>query len=246
MSFPQTSLRLLLGLLPAIMPLLAMGVDDPGAPKVAAITPEMPLPTLFAAHLAQDFVPNGHLDHPAWKQAAPVRIDHASEDGKPFPELSTTVRALWSDGYLYLGYECPFTLLTVFDPPQKAERIGLWDKDVVEAFIGTDPAKADHYTEYEWAPNGEQLDLLLDLPKRDFPWSSGMESAVSVDASAHLWRVEVRIPMKALASTPPASGVRWRINLFRRDTAGKAYLAFSPTFTDTYHTPARFGWLELK
>ncbi len=246
MSFSQTSLRFLLGLLFAVLPLVAVGADDQGTPKVKAITPEMPLPTLFAAHLAQDFVPNGHLDQAAWKEAVPVRVDHVSDDGKPFPDLSTTVRALWSDGFLYLGYECSFTRLTVFDPPKKEERIGLWDKDVVEAFIGTDAAKADHYTEYEWAPNGEQLDLLLDLPKRDFAWSSGMESAVSVDEGARVWRVEVRIPMKALAPTPPAAGVRWRINLFRRDTASKGYLAFSPTFTDTYHTPARFGWLELK
>ncbi len=216
-----------------------------GVREVPPFTPAMPLPVLKAAHVAQDFVPDGKLAPEKWQTAVPGRIEHDSETGKPYPALSSTVRALWSTEFLYLGYECPYEKITVFDPPKSEERIGLWDRDVVEAFIGTDAAKADHYTEYEWAPNGEKLDLLLDLPKRDFGWSSGMESAVSIDDAKHVWRVEVRIPMKALASEAPKPGTRWRIDLFRRDTAGKAYLAFSPTFTDTYHTPARFGWLEL-
>ncbi len=174
-----------------------------------------------------------------------MRLEYQSNDASARPELSTTVRALWSADFLYLGYECPFTKLSVFTPAQKDERIGLWDKDVVEAFICADPAKLTRYTEYEWAPNGDRLDLLCDLPAKDFAWSSGMESAASLDETAHVWRVEVRIPLRALADTAPQPGARWRINLFRHDTAGGGFLAFSPTLTSTFHTPERFGWLEF-
>lgn len=207
----------------------------------------LPLPVLQAAHVGRDFTPDGRLDDAAWKNAAPVRLEYQSNDASPRPDLSTTVRALWSAEFLYLAYECPFTQLSVFAPAQADERIGLWDRDVVEAFIGTDAAQPAHYTEYEWSPNGERLDLAVELPaKKDFAWSSGMESAVAVDEAAHVWRAEIRIPLKALAAMPPQAGARWRINLFRHDAATQGFLAFSPTLTGTFHTPERFGWLELR
>ncbi len=205
----------------------------------------LPLPTMIAAKTTRDFIPDGKLDEAEWAAAAPVRLEYLSHNAVARPELSTTVRALWSDGFLYLSYECPFTKLTVFDPPQKAERIGLWDRDVVEAFIGADE-KLTRYTEYEWAPNGESLDLTVDLPAKDFGWSSAMESATSIDEAAHVWRCEVRIPMKSLATTEPKVGTRWRINLFRHDAASHTGLAFSPALRGTFHTPERFGWLELR
>lgn len=206
----------------------------------------LPLPVMSAARADADFAPDGKLDDAAWAKAVPVHMEYQSGDGSALPAMSTTVRALWSDQYFYLGYECPFTKLTTFTPVSKEERLGLWDKDVVEAFIGTDPAKATRYTEFEWAPTGEQLDLKLDLPAKDFPWSSGMESVVTVDEAAKVWRVEVRIPMKSLTETAPKAGTRWRINLFRQDRENNAGLAFSPVLAGSFHAPARFGWLELK
>ena len=203
----------------------------------------LPAPTLTAKKIEADFKPDGRLDDPAWQQAAPVVLEYQSHDGTPRPELSTEVRALWSGSWLYLGYECPFTRLTTFEPKQATERLGLWDKDVVEAFIGPDPAKPQRYTEFEWAPTGEQLDLTLDLPQRDFAWSSGMESAVTIDEAAKLWRVEVRIPLKSLSATLPQPGARWHLNLFRHDAASKTGLAFHPTLQGSFHAPGRFGWL---
>ena len=211
---------------------------------VRLLARSLPAPVMLARHTSTDFVPDGKFSEPAWGDATPVRLEYQSANATSRPELSTTVRALWTDQFLYLGYECPYTQLTVFNPPQETERIGLWDRDVVEAFIGTD-MMPNRYTEYEWAPNGERLDLKLDLPERDFEWSSGMESAISVDEATKIWRVEVRIPMKALAETPPQSGTKWRINLFRQDKANKAALAFRPTLRGTFHTPERFAWLLL-
>ena len=206
----------------------------------------LPLPTVRASRISGDFAPDGRFDESEWTKAEPAHVEYQSSTAAARPSLSTTVRTLWSDNYLYLGYECPFTELSVFTPKQTAERIGLWDNDVVEAFIGSDAAKPGKYTEYEWAPNGEQLDLTLDLPQRDFAWSSGMESAVTIDQTARIWRVEVRIPMKALATGPPQSGTSWRLNLYRHDKASSSGLAFSPTLTSTFHTPERFGILEFK
>lgn len=204
-----------------------------------------PAPTLRAAHIERDFVPDGDLDEPEWRKASPARLEYGSLDSTAHPAVSTPVRALWSDSFLYLAYECPFTELDVFEPAGGDERIGLWEKDVVEAFIAPDATRPTAYTEYEWAPNGEFLDLAIDGGAKDFGWSSGAESAVRIDSAARVWRVEARIPLASIAGAAPRPGVRWHVNLFRQDRAHGAALAFSPTLRPTFHAPDRFGWLEF-
>lgn len=204
----------------------------------------LPRPELKVSRVGQDFIPDGVLDEPEWAQAAPARLEYQSNTVAVHPHLSSPIRALWSDQFLYLAFEAPYTELSTFRPVQKEERIGLWDKDVVEAFIAPDAEHVQRYSEYEWAPTGEQLDLDIDLPtKKDFAWSSGMESAIQVDEANKIWRVEVRIPWSAFGGAKPAAGSRWRGNFFRCDKANNAYLAFSPTLKGTFHAPDRFGWL---
>jgi hypothetical protein len=72
-----------------------------------------------------------------------------------------------------------------------------------------------------------------------------MEWKAVVEESTKTWRVEVRIPMQSIASSGPTSGTPWRINFYRHDKANRAHLAWSPTFTETFHTPERFGWIEF-
>ncbi|MDB6070058.1 MAG: Amidohydrolase, partial [Verrucomicrobiales bacterium] len=205
----------------------------------------LPLPVVKAGKVAADFEPDGKLDDAVWAAAEPVRMEYRSGDNAAVPALSTTVRAAWSPEWFYLAYECPYTELTTFGPAGAEERLGLWDKDVVEAFIGTEKESPKRYTEFEWAPTGEQLDLKLDGKEKDFPWSSGMQSVVRVDAEAKVWRVEVRIPMTSLSAVAPVAGAKWRINFYRHDAAGGAGLAWSPTLVGTFHRPERFGLIEL-
>ncbi|HUF60984.1 MAG TPA: amidohydrolase family protein [Verrucomicrobiales bacterium] len=205
----------------------------------------LPAPVARATRIERDWVPDGTLEEMEWTQAVPARVEYGSKDSIARPELSTAVRALWSERFLYLAYECPYTEISVFSPAQEGERIGLWENDVVEAFIGVDPERPGSYTEFEWAPNGERLDLKLDLPDKDFEWSSGMEPAARIDEAHRIWRVEVRIPWTAFGKGAPEAGERWRINFYRHDKASGAGLAWRPTLTGTFHEPARFGWLEF-
>jgi len=204
----------------------------------------LPLPAAKATRIRRDFIPDGKLDEAEWASAVPVRLEYQARDASARPELSTPVRILWSDEFLYLSYECPYHELNTYEPAQEGERQGLWEKDVVELFLAPDAANPKRYTEHEWAPNGEKLDLKIDLPQKDFAWSSGMQSAVAIDRNTKVWRVEARIPLKALGPVP-AAGTRWRMNLYRCDTATGVGLAFSPTFKGTFHNPDRFGWLEF-
>jgi len=206
----------------------------------------LPLPMVKAARVEKDFKPDGRLDELVWQIPEPVWLECLLRDGAARPGLATTVRVLWSDRYLYLGYESPFTELTVFEPAdRKKERFGLWDRDVVEAFIGSDANNPKHYFEFEVSPNGEWLDLELGGPTKGLDWNSGFESAVKVDNKAKVWTMEMRIPLKALGETAPAIGTRWRLNLYRHDIAHNSFLAWSPTATSTAHTPEKFGHLEF-
>jgi hypothetical protein len=95
------------------------------------------------------------------------------------------------------------------------------------------------------APTGEKLDLILAAGKSDFDWSSGFEAASVVDKANHRWTVEMRIPLKAFKDAPPQPGEQWRFNLYRIDRDHKAFLALNPTLRGSYHTPARFAFLEF-
>jgi len=209
----------------------------------------LPFATLRAKRITRDFRPDGRLGEREWALAEPFPLEQESLDGRVQAELSTTCRALWSDRFLYLSYECPFTVLTGFGKARPGERLdkgaSLWDRDVVEFFCVPDPTRLTEYTEYEWAPNNEALDLRIRRPDFDFPWNSGMEWRVRVDPRRKVWRCEVRIPLEALSATRPVVGTRWRANLYRIDRANRAFLASNPLLTGSFHTPERFGWLEF-
>jgi predicted TIM-barrel fold metal-dependent hydrolase len=213
----------------------------------------LPLPVAKARHTTCDFEPDGDLGKTLWETAAPAHLECQSDDGAALPGISTSVRLLWSAEYLYLGYECPCTELTVFEPRNAGgkrfaldqEGVSLWDRDVVEAFIGCDAQHIQRYGEFEVAPTNERLDLMVNLPDKDFQWASGFRSATRADRKTGRWCCEMRIPLKSLSSSPPGAGTRWRLNLFRADRAHHAFLAWSPTLVETAHVPERFGVLEF-
>jgi predicted TIM-barrel fold metal-dependent hydrolase len=213
----------------------------------------LPSPVARARRISSDFALDGTLSHPFWKTATPVFLERQSVDATARPELGTTVRVLWSANHLYLSFACPYTKLTVFESPQSQERFdnarpgtSLWDRDVVEAFIGVNLDQPRHYAEFEVAPTNERLDLMLPgLPARDFAWNSGFESKVKTDPASRKWTCEMRIPLKALNQVPPGVGTRWRLNLYRCDRANQAFLAWNPTLQGSFHQPERFGFLEF-
>lgn len=206
----------------------------------------LPTPKAQAKHVGQELNVDGKLDEAAWQQASPILMDRQSASGLARPEVATTVRALWSQHHLYLGYDCPFTRLTVFEPAQtRPERMGLWEKDVIEAFIAPHHESTRRYLEFEVAPSNERLDLVVELPARDFAWDSHFETAVHIDQQNQRWTAELKIPLSSLTTDAPTAGSRWLINLYRCDRANEAFLAWNPTLRGTFHTPDRFGVLEF-
>jgi hypothetical protein len=173
----------------------------------------LPPPTVLAAHIEQDFEPDGVLNDAAWQEATPARLEYGSLHYDGRPEMSTSVRLLWSDRWLYLGWECPYTKLTVFDTPSaERERLGLWERDVIETFIGSELTITNRYAEYELAPTNERLDVWVNLPDKNFNWDGRAQSAVKVDKRERRWTAEWRIPLEVLGGTKPKPGTRWRLN----------------------------------
>lgn len=211
----------------------------------------LPAPALQARRISQDFVPDGSLRREIWATARPGLLDRNSLTGAARPEMKTTVQALWSSNYLYIAFRCPFTELTTFERQETAaERVrsepgqSLWDRDVVEAFIGSEPHQPGHYAELEVAPTGETLDVLVRGPnEKDFGWSSGFQAATSIDQERRVWNCEMRIPLKSFGEQLPQPGTRWTANFYRCDRANDAFLAWNPVLRGSFHTPERFGWL---
>ncbi len=181
----------------------------------------------------------------AWARSEPVWLEQNGRDGQVNAKLATEVRALWTADRLLLRYIAPFTKLTTFEPPEEKEHIGLWERDVVEAFIGSDATEIRKYAEFQAAPNGMKLDLKLVLPQRDFEWDSGLEVKTSVNEATKTWTAEMSIPLKSIGDVAPSTGTKWRINLFRCDHANKAFLTWRPTMQGNFHVPERFGVLEF-
>ncbi len=206
----------------------------------------LPAPVVTATRISADFEVDGALDDGIWSRGGLARVEYGSLRNEARPELATTVRVLYSDRFIYFGWECPFTKLTVFDQPTvERERMGLWERDVVEVFVGSDWQNINHYAEYEVAPTNERLDVFCRLPEKNFGWDGRAQSAVKVDRKRKVFTVEWRMPLEVLSATKPGPGTRWRLNLYRCDKANDAYLAWSPVLKGSFHTPEKFGVLEF-
>ena len=61
--------------------------------------------------------------------------------------------------------------------------VKLWDRDVVEMFLGDDWNNIRHYREFEIAPTGDWIDLAIDLDKKNYDrsWRSGWRTMARID-----------------------------------------------------------------
>jgi Carbohydrate family 9 binding domain-like len=169
-----------------------------------------------------------------------------------YPNLKTTMRAFWTDSDLYILFECPYTVLNLFLPADNTQdRVGLWDRDVVEMFLGDDWSNIRHYREFEVAPTGDRIDLAIDLDhESDHKWQSGWETKARIDQQAKIWYAAARIPLSAVSAQPVTAGTRWRMNLYRIDGLGadpqRHFMCWQPTCVqhrDPNHVPEHFGTL---
>jgi len=189
----------------------------------------------------------------AWAHAGSGHIVRDCTHTLGYPKLDSEVRAFWTATDLYLLFICPYDTLNLFLPAKGGgPRDKLWDRDVVEVFLGDDWQNIRHYREFEIAPTGDWVDLAIDLDKQNYDqnWRSGWHTQARIDEKSHVWYAAARIPLKAISTQPVKPGTRWRANLYRIEGQGpderRHFMCWQPTCVvnrDPNHVPENFGTL---
>jgi Carbohydrate family 9 binding domain-like len=186
-----------------------------------------------------------------WRGSLSSYMD-ADAQGKRDPKYRTEMRTRWTKQNLYFLFVCPYEQLNLkSNPNTSAETNELWNWDVAEAFIGSDFNDIRRYKEFEISPQGEWIDLDIDLDKphndEGWRWNSGFSVSARIDKRAHVWYGAMRIPYSAIDTRAAAAGNLLRINLFRSQgpASNRHQIAWQSPMSDSFHVPARFGLLKL-
>ena len=208
-------------------------------------------PTIYSNWVNKDIPLNTDPSSYFWRDARAVYMD-ADSHGHRDAKYRTEVRMRWTNQYLYFLFVCPYEELNLKPNPEtKNETNQLWNWDVAEAFIGADFKDIKHYREFEISPQGEWIDLDVDLHKPHHEdgwiWNSGFEVAARIDRNAHIWYGAMRIPYSKIDARPASAGNVLRINLFRSQgpATNRHEIAWQPPMSDTFHVPERFGLMKL-
>ena len=188
---------------------------------------------------------DGKLDEPGWR-ATEWSEPFIDIDGVRRPPLTTRMKMLWDDEFLYFGadLEEPHLWATL----TRRDSVIFQDNDF-EVFIDPD---GDTHAYYELEINALNTvwDLLLIRPYRDggpaiHAWDiAGLATAVHLRGTLNRasdrdegWSVEIAMPWRILRegtrrAAPPRSGDQWRVNFSRvqwqLDSGGPAYARSGP------------------
>lgn len=236
----------------------ALGVAVGSATGVHCMADSKTDPLVIASEfIGRNYKPDGNLGKPMWSTARPIWFDQAAFSDSRYQGLRTKVASCWTAQFLYLAFWCPYESLTVYQGEDASiERDRLWERDVVEAFIGPDQKSPQHYYEFEVAPNNQWLDLEIDLtrtPFNDARWNSGFDHVTRVDAVKRVWTAEMRIPVRSMGLEAIREGADWRINFYRCEGPGddstRRLLIWGrlPVRVSggTFHQPASFGTIHF-
>jgi Carbohydrate family 9 binding domain-like len=209
--------------------------------------------SLLSVRASKDVALDTNSDSEFWREARPLEMDREN-NGKRLATDAVVVRSRWTTGNLYFLFRCPYDELYLKPNPATAtETNELWNWDVAEIFIGSDFQNIRRYKEFEVSPQGEWVDLDIDLakphPEGGWTWNSGFLAAARIDAHSKVWYAALRIPISAVDSRPhpPAKETEFRINLYVSEgpPSNHKSIAWRPTMKPNFHVPERFGILRL-
>jgi hypothetical protein len=202
-------------------------------------------------HATQDVVLSIDPSAEFWSPSAPMFMEKDSF-GEVVPGFRTAVRTRWTKNNLYFLFVCPYKELYLKAAPNtRKETNELWNWDVAEVFVGSDFTNIKRYKEFEVSPQGEWVDLDIDLSKPHHEdgwiWNSGFEVKARIDEVTHTWFGAMRIPLSAIDGRPPVAGNTMRINLFRSQgpPAHQRAITWQPPMKASFHVPERFGLIRL-
>jgi len=213
-------------------------------------------PNLFLSYQsAKDHELNPDPDCEFWRGAQSIVLDRSILD-EPDPSVRSEARSRWTKDYLYLLFWGPYEVLHLEpDPDTQRKTYKLWFYDDFELYLGANFENINLYDEFEISPQSEFLDMAIDATREkpgwndEYLWNSGMTVKSRIDRGKKIWYGEMRIPMAAIDKRPPAIGNKFRVNVYRLQSAGPGkkihFLAWQPTGEWQPHRPNKFGTLEL-
>lgn len=223
----------------------------------ASLLHPQPVPSAEVHRAGAPVVIDGTLKDPAWKAASTLTLIFPW-DRQTGAKQRTTVRILWDDQALYLGYDCEDTGITAqFDRRDDPT----YRDDAVELFINPDPSQSFYYG-FEMNARAVLFDYFYAFPYKilrryDLP---GVKLATHLRGTLNAtgdkdsgWSLEVAIPWSSfeeLGSTqPPKPGASWTANLNRWDGTEPnrrlSQWSNSGMPEPNPHNPARFGRLTF-
>jgi hypothetical protein len=216
----------------------------------------LPTASLSVPHTTEELTLNTDPDSTVWKKAVSAWIFKDCSRILDYADLKTEVKGLWTNTHLFLLFICPYRTLNLFLPAQNGnDRDKLWDKDVVEMFLGDDWKNIRHYREFEIAPTGDWVDLAIDLDNKSYgqTWNSGWQTQARIDEKAKIWYAAAMIPLSSISAAKVSPGTKWRMNLYRIDgespDSQRRFLCWQPTCVvnrDPNHVPEAFGTLVFE
>ena len=194
--------------------------------------------------------PDTNPESAFWRSAPKISFSYDTY-AKPLCGLETEVRSRWTVDHLYLLFTCAYDTLNLKPSPQtETETNELWNWDVAEVFLGSKFDRIHLYKEFEVSPQGEWVDVDVDLSQPNhemgWVWSCSFESAARIEAGCRTWYASMRIPFAAIDQRPAVAGNVLRANFCRIQGLDRRLIAWQPTMSPTFHVPAAFGLLVLE
>ena len=208
-------------------------------------------PTVEAVHAPADVPLTTDASSAFWRGAGIASLERDTQ-GKDVPNFHAEVRVRWTKDNLYFLFICPYDELYLKPSPSTIQETNeLWNWDVAEVFISSNFSDIQRYQEFEVSPQGEWVDLDIDLHKPHhevgWVWNSGFERTARIDHAVRRWYAAMKIPLSAIDQRPAAAGNTFRMNLFLSEGPPSKHheVTWQSPMSNTFHTPERFGLLKL-
>lgn len=174
---------------------------------------------LYPIYIQDDFEISGHLRHPAWDKAQPVKIKYEVQpDDQARARVQTKVRVLYSQDHLYIGFDS-------HDPNPGKIRASIADRDesFQDDFVGIflDPFNNNrHAYEFFVNPLGVQMDGMRSGGNEDMSFNALWYSKGAVTDSGYT--AAMKIPFKSL-NFPNKKVQEWSIQFLRNYPRNSRY-----------------------
>ena len=212
----------------------------------------------LAINPCDNFDLNGKGDNPQWEKAQWANMPSLDNEKGSY---ETKFKLLYSETGIYALAFCEDKLISTDFVHDQSD---IWEKDVFEVFLHTDPSNPVYF-EYEINALNTELVLLIPNNKGDFmgwaPWhyegDRKIRKAVSVSngksepgAKISGWTAEMFFPyalFKGLKNVPPAPGTEWTGNFYRMDydTGERMSWSWAP-INNSFHEYEKFWPLLFK